>query len=42
MKQKGFEFKYDFSSTSEKEKYQEEYDKMYAEFCTCSLVSMVR
>lgn len=26
MKQKGFEFKYDFSSTSEKEKYQEEYE----------------
>ena len=38
MKQKGFEFKYDFSSTSEKEKYQEEYDKMYAE-CKRTLYS---
>lgn len=38
MKQKGFEFKYDFNSTSEKEKYQEEYDKMYAE-CKRTLYS---
>lgn len=38
MKQKGFEFKYDFDSTSEKEKYQEEYDKMYAE-CKRTLYS---
>ena len=38
MKQKGFEFKYDFSSTSEKEKYQEEYDKVYAE-CKRTLYS---
>ena len=39
MKQKGFEFKYDFSSTSEKKKYQEEYDKMYAE-CKRTLYSV--
>lgn len=38
MKQKGFEFKYDSNSTSEKEKYQEEYDKMYAE-CKRTLYS---
>ena len=38
MKQKGFEFKYDFNSTSEKEKYPEEYDKMYAE-CKRTLYS---
>ena len=38
MKQKGFEFKTDFASTSEKEKYQEEYDKMYAE-CKRTLYS---
>lgn len=38
MKQKGFEFKYDFNSTSEKEKYQEEYDKMYSE-CKRTLYS---
>lgn len=38
MKQKGFEFKTDFSSDSEKEKYQEEYDKMYAE-CKRTLYS---
>lgn len=38
MKQKGIEFKYDFNSTSEKEKYQEEYDKMYAE-CKRTLYS---
>ena len=38
MKQKGFEFKDDFSSNSEKKKYQEEYDKMYAE-CKRTLYS---
>ena len=38
MKQKGFEFKTEFSSNSEKEKYQEEYDKMYAE-CKRTLYS---
>ena len=38
MKQKGFEFKTDFDSNSEKEKYQEEYDKMYAE-CKRTLYS---
>ena len=32
MKQKGFEFKYDFNSTSEKEKYEAEKAKALADF----------
>lgn len=38
MKQKGFEFKSNFDSESEKEKYEDEYDKMYAE-CKTTLYS---
>lgn len=38
MKQKGFEFKSTFDSESEKEKYEDEYDKMYAE-CKTTLYS---
>lgn len=38
MEQKGFEFKSDFDSDSEKKKYEEEYDKMYAE-CKRTLYS---
>lgn len=38
MKQKGFEFKSTFDSESEKKKYEDEYDKMYAE-CKTTLYS---